>query len=272
LEGTISVAFKLNGGKVICIHDKSANWCKPGNNRSGFTVTATELGEMVKWLVRNTFITAGNCVYRQRIGIPMGTDAAPLLANLMLQHYEYRYFMENKYQNFRDCLKLSNTCRFIDDITTINDAGIFENLRHQIYPPGLDLQKINQNDRQADVMDLSIAVVNKQFVYKLYDKRHDFPFNIVTFPHLDGNISDSMSYGVFGSQILRYSENCLMYHDLIDNSKKLVVKLLSRGYSNRKLKSAFIKTVNKHKIKDKYGINQRTTISLWIDVTRHLLH
>ena len=37
----------------------------------------------------NVYNEVGNRVYRQRIGIPMGTDCAPLLANLFLFHYEY---------------------------------------------------------------------------------------------------------------------------------------------------------------------------------------
>ena len=34
-------------------------------------------------------IKVGNKVFRQQMGIPMGTDSAPLLANLFLFYYEY---------------------------------------------------------------------------------------------------------------------------------------------------------------------------------------
>ena len=34
-------------------------------------------------------IVIGNSVYRQCVGIPMGTDCAPLLVNLFLFNYEY---------------------------------------------------------------------------------------------------------------------------------------------------------------------------------------
>ena len=39
---------------------------------------------MLEYLVDNIFIEVGNGVFRQCIGIPMGTDCAPLIANLLL--------------------------------------------------------------------------------------------------------------------------------------------------------------------------------------------
>ena len=45
----------------------------------------------VEYLIDNINVGIGNRVYRQCIGIPMGTDCAPLVANLFLFHYEYKY-------------------------------------------------------------------------------------------------------------------------------------------------------------------------------------
>jgi len=46
---------------------------------------------MIEWLIDNTYVIVGNQVLRQTIGIPMGTDCAPFLANLFLFSYEFRY-------------------------------------------------------------------------------------------------------------------------------------------------------------------------------------
>ena len=40
------------------------------------------------YLIGNVYV---NNVYRQNIGIPMGTDCAPQLANLYLFYHEYSY-------------------------------------------------------------------------------------------------------------------------------------------------------------------------------------
>ena len=46
---------------------------------------------MLEYLIDNISVSVGNRTYRHCIGIPMGTDCAPLLANLFLFYYEYKY-------------------------------------------------------------------------------------------------------------------------------------------------------------------------------------
>ena len=58
------------------------------------TIDKYELVTMIEYLVDNIFVQAGNKIFRQGIGIPMGTDCAPLLANLYLFHYEYKYMRD----------------------------------------------------------------------------------------------------------------------------------------------------------------------------------
>ena len=57
-------------------------------------VRVRKLVEWTNYLIDNVYIKVGNRVYRQTVGIPMGTDCAPQLANLFLFHYEY-IFMKN---------------------------------------------------------------------------------------------------------------------------------------------------------------------------------
>ena len=46
---------------------------------------------MFNFLVDNMYIQIGSAVYQQTIGIPMGTDWAPLVANLFLFSYELEF-------------------------------------------------------------------------------------------------------------------------------------------------------------------------------------
>ena len=57
-------------------------------------------------------------VYRQTIGIPMGTDCAPQLANLFLFHYEYSYMKGLMRDNVCMAKRFSDTVRYIDDLLT----------------------------------------------------------------------------------------------------------------------------------------------------------
>ena len=51
----------------------------------------TLICQMIDFLIDNNYIKIGNHLFRQCIGIPMGTNFAPLLANLFLYPYEVEF-------------------------------------------------------------------------------------------------------------------------------------------------------------------------------------
>ena len=71
----------------------------------------------MEYLIDNIYVSIGNRVYRQCVGIPMGTDCAPLLANLFLFYYE-KNLIKN---NIILAKKFNNTMRYIDDLLTLNN-------------------------------------------------------------------------------------------------------------------------------------------------------
>ena len=48
----------------------------------------------IDFLIDNIFVSFGGKVFRQVIGIPMGTNSAPLLADLFLHTYEYEFIVK----------------------------------------------------------------------------------------------------------------------------------------------------------------------------------
>ena len=52
-------------------------------------------------------------------------------------------------------------------------------------------------------LDLHLSISNKIVSSKIYDKRDDFNFDIVTFPFLVAEVPRSTSYGVYISQLNR---------------------------------------------------------------------
>ena len=75
----------------------------------------------------------------------------------------------------------------------------------------------------------------------IYDKRDDFNFHITNFPFLGSNIPSSPAYGVFISQLIRYSRACSSYECFILRARRLSSKLLKQGYLAERLKSSFRK-------------------------------
>jgi hypothetical protein len=61
-------------------------------SKSNVKFTKDEFLECIHFLIDNSFINFNGCIYRQVIGIPMGTSSAPHMANLYLHVYEHDYF------------------------------------------------------------------------------------------------------------------------------------------------------------------------------------
>ena len=68
-----------------------------------------------------------NHLFRQQIGIPIGSDPAPFFANLFPYHYERQWLVNLKKKDLSKARKFGNTFRFIDDLCAFNDGGEFEN-------------------------------------------------------------------------------------------------------------------------------------------------
>ena len=96
----------------------------------------------------------------------------------------------------------------------------------------------------------------------MYDKRDDFNFDIVNFPHLDSNIPLGPAYGVYISQLVRYSRACCNYEDFRVRHLILVEKLLKQGYKQTRLKKSYLKFHAKYNdVVNRYNIDSRVILS-----------
>ena len=60
-------------------------------------------------------------------------------------------------------------------------------------------------DLEASFLDLHLSISDGFVKTKIYDKRDDFDFDIVNFPFLDDDVPRSASYGVYISQLIRFT-------------------------------------------------------------------
>ena len=110
--------------------------------------------DALPYLLDNTYIKFGAMLYRQIVGIPMGTNCAPLVADLFLYCYE-RDFMDNQ-AHHHDIEAFNTTSRYLDDLLNI-DNPYFEGMVNQIYPHELQLNKANISDTEAPFLDLHLS-------------------------------------------------------------------------------------------------------------------
>ena len=178
-------------------------------------------------------------VYQQIVGIPMGTNSAPHIADLFLFCYE-RDFMSNLHKSKRyDLIDMFNdTSRYLDDIFTIDNPE-FEKHISDIYPTELQLNKANTSDKETSFLDSNIKVIGSDVHNNVYDKRDDFGFPIVNFPWLSGDVPRLPSYGIYISQLVRFARCCTNVSDFNSKNLQLTSKLLTQGYRYLKLRKIF---------------------------------
>ena len=87
----------------------------------------------ITFLLANCFFTVGKHVFQQVIGIPMGTDPAPFMANLFLYYYENKFMKEllkrinellGNLVMFRDILMISMQLIMIRSLKKISQIYI----------------------------------------------------------------------------------------------------------------------------------------------------
>ena len=83
----------------------------------------------------------------------MGTNCAPLVADLFLFCYEREFMTSLSNDNQADIIEAFNsTSRYLDDLLNIDNL-YFEGMVNQIYSPELKLNKANTSDTEAPILD-----------------------------------------------------------------------------------------------------------------------
>ena len=137
---------------------------------------------MLEFLIDNKFVIFGGRVVQQTVGIPMGTNCAPLLADLFLYSYEVDFIQGLLRKNEKKLARSFNIkFRYIDDVLTLNNSG-FGDFVDCIYPIELEIKDTTHTDTSASYLDLHLEIDSEgRLTTKLYDKRDDFNFPTVLF-------------------------------------------------------------------------------------------
>ena len=106
------------------------------NSDSKNNYTEEDIIKMLEFLVDNIFVVFAGKVFQQIIGIPMGTNCAPLLADIFLYLHEAE-FIQSLLTAGKKLLasQFNFTYRYIDDVLFFNNP---ENYLGQMYPPELE--------------------------------------------------------------------------------------------------------------------------------------
>ena len=77
---------------------------------------------MIEFLMDNMHVRFGRELFRQMVGIPMGTNCAPLLADLFLYSYKNKFLDKLIKEGKRKLARKFNlSYRYIDDLISFNN-------------------------------------------------------------------------------------------------------------------------------------------------------
>ena len=257
------VDFVFRGGtrnKIAINRSGCANWLKDGDQPSR-TFTKELICKAVDYLVRNSYFKLGNKLFRQVIGIPMGSDPAPAFANLFLFHYESSWLMSIRKSNNILARKFGQVFRYIDDLLALNDGHSFQQYHHLIYPSELQLNKENDDDTKTDFLDMHIEIKDGIFTTRLYDKRDHFGFNITRLPYRDSNIPAKMFYSSIAAECLRICRATTIDKHATSSIKSVVTRMVKQGALVDRTRSTVIKLLNRHNISEKFGFKDNSFVN-----------
>ena len=164
------------------------------NNR--FAFRSEDMQEILEFILDNIYVKYGKDVYKQIIGIPIGLDSGQDIANLLLYSYESDYVGEISKVDLPLARKFKLNERYIDDLFVANFPTFRDHI-YRIYPRDLEIKLESNNTLEVTYLDLKIKSENSILNFSVYDKRDDFPFDIVNFPFIDSCIPKKIGLGSF---------------------------------------------------------------------------
>ena len=214
--------FKHSNEKYMSIGRNKAYY-HSNNQRNCIKLTKEDLIEMIETVVNNSYVKYGAKIFRQKRGIPMGSNSSPILADLCLSHMEFEFLNNNQ----GSARQLQFSVRYIDDIATFGSESMKE-LYKYIYPDSLPLSFDDTSTGVGHYLDLLIN--RNDHSVTLFDKRNDFKFEVIRFPDRTSNQPFRLGLNVLYAQAIRVARICSTTEEFKRNMEILIELMISKGY------------------------------------------
>jgi hypothetical protein len=198
-----------------------------------------DVRSLLDFVVDNVYLQNGTVLRRQVIGIPMGSNCSPELANLYCYVPERAHVQHLQASNAPG-LRHRFTFRFIDDILTFDD-----NLPSAT-DYGLEFVETTEKDGQVNFLGMKLGWSNGQWRMGIADKQQKLSFPVIRYPSSRSNIPVHQPGGVMIGQLVRYSIFCNYSESFQTAVSSLTQRLFIRGHSPKLLKSNWAKFLAKH--------------------------
>ena len=127
------------------------------NNHNLWLCQNSQVPLFIFWII--FFIRFGTKLYRQTVGIPTGTNCAPLVADVFLFCYERDFMKSLSRENQADIIESFNsTPRYLDDLLNIDNI-FFDQMVDRIYPTELQINRANSFNTEVPILDLNLKFI-----------------------------------------------------------------------------------------------------------------
>ena len=121
LVDIIERTFQRKDSFYIACNDRYAFFTSDADRNYNLW-SCQKVWEVLTFLLDNIYIRFGSKLYRQIVGIPMGTNCAPLVADLFLFCYERDFMLSLSEDKQSDVIQAFNsTSRYLDDLSNIDN-------------------------------------------------------------------------------------------------------------------------------------------------------
>ena len=129
-------------GKKCIVHNVNGGYFANKNSKKVFS--AKLLIESINFVIDSGYLVFNSKVYRQVVGIRVGTNCALFLANIFLHTYEIDFIEKlNAEGKYKVASLLNNTFLYQDNCLVFNDCKQLSRYYNSIYPNEMVLEKTN---------------------------------------------------------------------------------------------------------------------------------
>ena len=162
---------------------------------------------MIEFLVDNIHVRFGGQLFRQMVGIPMGTNCAPLLDDLLLYSCENEFLDKLIKESKRKLARKFNlSYHYIHDLISFNNKR-FKEFISDIYPKELTIFETMESTSVASYLDLlfifkslgSPSSIYWVRSYKFVEFRCEVPVQSPT------SLQTTTSHLIFDRRLLRHN-------------------------------------------------------------------
>ena len=157
MNNIINNAFKHKNGATRYTH------IKLGRNKSYFTndplngdnkYTPNDICKMIEFLVDKMYVRFCGQLFQDMVGIPMGTNCVPLLADVFLYSYENEFLDKLIKEGKRNLARKFNlSYHYIDDLISFNNTR-FKEFISDIYSEELTISETTESTSIASYLNL----------------------------------------------------------------------------------------------------------------------